>query len=185
MHAARPSLGRSEVVFALLFSARDTQTPGWDPDTGYGVLDIAAALREQVPLNDPLEPNDNIQWIDGTVFAKPDPSVGSGGRNEAFGASVDLYEDPADVYRVVLPAHGRARITVTPIFGDPNASAYAPRARSIYDRKRRIARSRQPGERPERLVFRNREGRARSFYVAVTPRSLNTAYVLRLKRLRG
>ena len=185
VHAARPDLGRSEVVFALLFSARDTQTPGWDPDTGYGVLDIAAALREQVPLNDPLEPNDNIQWIDGTVFARPDPSVGSGGRNEAFGASVDRYEDPADVYRVVLPAHGRARITVIPIFGDPNLSAYTPRARSIYDRNRRIARSRQPGERPERLVFRNRERHARSFYVAVTPRSLNTAYVLRLKRLRG
>ena len=79
VHAARPSLGRSEVVFALLFSARDTQTRGWDPDTGYGVLDIAAALREQVPLNDPLEPNDNIQWIDGTVFAKPDPKRGIGG----------------------------------------------------------------------------------------------------------
>ena len=185
LQAARPDLGRSEVVFALLFSARDIDTPGWDRRTGYGVLDIAAALTEQVPTNDPLEPNDDIRWIDGSIFGEPDPSVGPRGRNDAFLALADRYEDPVDVYRVVLAPHGRARVTVIPAFGNADLAAYAPRARSIYDRDVRIARSRRPGERAERVVLRNREGHARTFYVAVTAGSLNTAYALRLKRLRG
>jgi hypothetical protein len=184
VHAARPELGRSEVVFALLRSARDIESPGWDGGTGYGVLDIAAALLEQPPHNDPLEPNDDIQWIDGTIFAKPDQSVRPGGRGEAFVAAADRYEDPADVYRVVLPPHGRARVTVIPVFGNPDLATYAPGTRSIYDRRRRIARSRQPGERTERLMLSNRKGRARTFYVAVTPRTLNTVYGLQLTRLQ-
>jgi hypothetical protein len=185
VRAARPELGRSEVVSALLRSARDAESPGWDEGTGYGVLDISAALLEQPPHADPLEPNDDILWIDGRVFAKPDQSVGAGGRNQAFIAMADQYEDPVDVYRVVLPPRGRARVTVIPVFGDPDLAAYAPGARSIYDRHGRIARSRRPGKRAERLVLSNREGHAHTFYVAVTPRSLNTAYVLGLKRLQG
>jgi Subtilase family len=183
VRAVRPDLGRSQVVLALLSSARDVASPGWDTGTGYGVLDIAAALAHPEGPTDPLEPNDDVQWIDGRIFADPDPSLGRGGRGAAFAALLDKAEDPLDLYRVRMRSDERARVSVVPVFGDPDVAIYAPGTRSVADRRRQIARSSRPGERSERLTFRNREGRAGTFYIAVTPRNLNTAYVLRLERL--
>jgi hypothetical protein len=181
VQAARPRLARSEVTYALLVSGRKDPR-GWDIYTGYGVLDVAAAVGLPDPLYDPTEPNDDIEWIDGTIFLRPDPSVGARNRNQAFVALADKNEDPADVYRVVVRAHRRARVTVTPLFGDIDVAAYGPRARRIGDRRRRIGRSHRHGTRAERVMITNRESRARTYFVAVTPRTLNSRYVLSLRR---
>jgi hypothetical protein len=39
-----PQLTHSQLVEALTSSARDIEAPGWDPDSGAGVLDVPAAL---------------------------------------------------------------------------------------------------------------------------------------------
>ncbi len=51
-----------------------SRRPGWDPLTGFGVLNVGNSLNlpaDKLPIQDPLEPNDNIVWVDGTAFGKP------------------------------------------------------------------------------------------------------------------
>ena len=43
--------------------------PGWDQNSGYGLINLEASLAAPAPKGDPLEPNDSIAEIDGTVFA--------------------------------------------------------------------------------------------------------------------
>ena len=40
----RPDLNADQVAQILRLSARDVATPGYDTATGYGILDLAAAL---------------------------------------------------------------------------------------------------------------------------------------------
>jgi len=80
---ARPELQPDQVVQAVRLSADDVGRKGWDPLTGFGVLDIAAALKApgaRLPAHDPLEPNDNISWVDGRAFGTPAPPVWTGPR---------------------------------------------------------------------------------------------------------
>ena len=44
------------------------------------MLNIDRALAQQAPPADPLEPNDEIVWIDGRAFGKKDPAVFGGRR---------------------------------------------------------------------------------------------------------
>ena len=44
VRAARPELKPDQVVQAVRLTARDVLRPGWDPLTGFGVLNIGAAL---------------------------------------------------------------------------------------------------------------------------------------------
>ena len=74
----------TSVVQAVRLTARATsQRPGWDPLTGFGVLNIGAALAvdaKRLPTPDPLEPNDNLAWVDGTRLRPRPAAVWSGGR---------------------------------------------------------------------------------------------------------
>ena len=79
VRAARPELTPDRVVEAVKRSATDVvapdgvNRPGWDPLTGFGVLNVGAALQipvDKLPIQDPLEPNDNLVWVDGTAFGK-------------------------------------------------------------------------------------------------------------------
>src|SRR5207244_10978232 len=60
---ARPELTATQVADVLRRSARDLGPPGPDVDTGWGLLDVAAALRTPAPPPDPLEPNDDIWYV--------------------------------------------------------------------------------------------------------------------------
>src|SRR6185437_2839015 len=56
----RPTLDASQVAEILRRSARDIGTPGYDVASGYGILDLTAALAAPTPLADPGEPNDDF-----------------------------------------------------------------------------------------------------------------------------
>ena len=106
VRAARPELTVDRVIQAVRLSARDVERPGWDALTGFGVLDVGAALSvpaDKLPIQDPAEPNDNLVWVNGRAFGKPSKAVWSGGSAKRVNALLDKQEDPVDVYRIVDP----------------------------------------------------------------------------------
>ena len=102
----------------MRLSAVDHDDPGWGPDTGFGVLNVEAALTRAAPPPDPLEPNDNMFWVDGRGFGRPDRLIFKGGKTRRLGATIDVFEDPADVYRIRLRGRSRVRITADPVRND-------------------------------------------------------------------
>jgi hypothetical protein len=188
VRAARPGLTWDQVVQLVRLSARDLETRGWDSATGFGLLDIDEALRGRAPSTDPIEPNDDIVWVNGRVFGQADPAIYNGGPRLAFNASLDQYEDPADVYRVRIPVHARIRIEVQPRFGDADLAVFDRKATSTGSRSHRIARSHHSGDETERIIVGNKGKRAKTIYVEayVDPAApgLDAGYKMVLKRLK-
>jgi hypothetical protein len=163
-------------------SAADHDGNGWGPNTGFGVLDVGAALARPASPPDPLEPNDSVYWVDGRAFGQPDGLIFTGGRTRRLGATIDVYEDPVDVYRIRLRSRSREKITANPVRSDDVAlRVYGRKAKSLSAKP--VARSARRGPRTERIVLRNRSRRARVYYVAVAvqgSRDLDAAYALRV-----
>ena len=172
VRAARPELKPDQVVQAVRLTARDVLRPGWDPLTGFGVLNIGAALAvdaKRLPPADPAEPNDNLAWVNGRLLPRP-AAVWSGTGVKRVDATLDKQEDKIDVYRVVIPAGRSARISVIPRFGDPALSVFSASAFSVNDFDGRVAFSRRSGsKRTEKVTIVNPGSEARSYYVSVTP----------------
>jgi Subtilase family len=193
VRAARSDLTWDRVVQAVRLSATDVvnpdgvNRPGWDPLTGFGVLNVGAALSlpaAKLPIQDPLEPNDNIVWVDGTAFGKLAPSVWSGGKTKQVNGLLDKEEDPIDVYRIVIPAHGTAKLSLIPRFGDPSLEVFKKGAISVYDTGARVAYAHRAGaKKTEHATVRNRSAKKRSFFVAIKPQG-NSRYQERQYSLR-
>jgi hypothetical protein len=186
--AERPELSVDQLGLVVKLSASDLGKRGWDPHTGYGMLDVGEALRIRAPRTDPLEPNEDIFWVDGTVFSNRDPLVHDGRpRRTGLRARLDRYEDPADVYRVRFRGRSRTRITVVPGFGDPDLAVF--HGGSADTSGRPIARSRRSGDARDRIVIANRARGSRRAYIEVyidpSARSLDASYALRFRRLRA
>ena len=56
-----PTLTASQLADILRHSARDIGAPGFDEMSGWGIVDIPAALAATPGAIDPSEPNDDIQ----------------------------------------------------------------------------------------------------------------------------
>ena len=177
--SARPSLRNGQVADVLRESAVDVNTPGYDMQTGYGVVNISNALAARTPVNDPLEPNDDVTFIDGTSFRDPDPYIWRGFPRASLRASVDVVEDPVDTYRVQVPAGRSVRVLLRTTFGDADLFAYPGTRKTLAGKP--IARSEQNGRATDSLTLRNPSGVPRRFYVAIisaSKTSLNSSYVL-------
>jgi len=187
VRAARTDLTPDRVVQAVRLGARDVEKPGWDSLTGFGVLNVANSLNlpdDKLPIADPLEPNDNIVWVDGKAFKKPSPSVWSGGATARVDALLDVHEDPVDVYRIVIPAQTTVTISVLPRFGDPSLEVFTSSAISIHDEARRVAYSHLAGsKKTEKVSVRNGGKHKHSYFVAIQPQG-NSRYQEREYRLR-
>jgi hypothetical protein len=183
VRAARPDLTADQVNQAVRLSAADLGRAGWEPDTGFGLLSVPAALAITPPPPDPAEPNDDIVWVDGRAFSKPDRLIFRGGRGARLTAMLDAFEDPADVYRIRLRPHSRERITANPARTDDVALAVYRGSASRLSSKP-LKRSARRGRRTETIRLRNGSGRARVFYVAVRVqrgvRDLDATYALRV-----
>jgi hypothetical protein len=183
VRAARGDLTADQVVQAVRLSAVDHDEAGWQPDTGFGVLNVDAALQYDAPPPDPAEPNDDMLWVDGRAFGRPDRPIFKGGKVRRLAATIDVFEDPADVYRIRLRPRSRAKITANPVRSDDvDLRVYGRKARSL--RAQALQRSARRGSRTERITLRNRSRRARVYYVAVrvqrNVRDLDAAYTLRV-----
>jgi len=167
LRAARPDLENGQIADLLRRNADDVAAPGWDSATGFGMVNLPRALAAPAPARDPLEPNDSIGEVDGTIFGQNDPSVWRGTGRFSFSATVDSVEDPIDVYRLRIPRRARVNILVHPSFGDPDLEVYRRQAKSFEDRRHRIARSVRGERRTDVVRLVNDSAVTRTVYVVV------------------
>ena len=128
-----PDLTADQVGQAVRLSAVDHDAPGWQPDTGFGVLNVAAALAARSrrrPI--PPSPTTTSCGSTGARFGKPDRLIFKGGKTRRLGAIIDVFEDPADVYRIRLRPRSRVRISADPVaHDDVDLRVYSRKAKSL------------------------------------------------------
>ena len=167
IRAARPNAANGQVADLLRRTARDVGPAGWDPSTGFGLVNLERALAAPLPRLDPLEPNDTIGEVDGTVFGANDPSVWKGKGRTKLSASVDSVEDPVDVYRLRIPRRARFSILLHPNTGDPDLAIFRRAARSLSDTRHVVAQSARGEGRTDAVRLVNDSGTTRTVYVVV------------------
>jgi hypothetical protein len=108
----RPELDNPQLFEVVRRAARDVGAPGRDDASGYGLLDVGAALAHPAPIRDPLEPNDEIGGggETGTLGAAANVLTTPRQPRASLRARLDRVEDPRDVYRIWLPAGRRVRV---------------------------------------------------------------------------
>ena len=158
----RSQLENTQVFDLMRYSARDVPPEGFDRDTGFGVLDIPAALIDTAPVSDRQEPNDDIRHVKANgLFKQATLPITSPSRSRTtFTARLDVTEDPEDVYRVFVPARRLVRIAVTPDT-DVDVDLWKPSATSVFLRgaaraRNLLATSGKSGSRAETVAVRNR-----------------------------
>jgi subtilisin family serine protease len=147
-----PTLTNSQVESLLEHSADDVNAGTGCPRcallrdafSGWGRLDVAkavAALAQPLPAPDAFETNDNAGTQAHMLW----------GTTQRVRATLDYYDDPVDVYRVVLRKHQQLKATVTAAW--PGASVqlelWRPETKEVDRaatiRKFRAAQSATPG----------------------------------------
>lgn len=157
VRAVRPDLDAAQVFQLMRASAADIGSPGWDRSSGFGVVDLRAALAGPAPLDDPLEPNDDLEWIDGRHFRR-DPALLYRRPAQVIVQRLDVEEDPIDVVAVWMPKRSRLRVDAVPISGNVDLEVFMRRAKTVYYRTRPrslIAGSYRPGTRRDTLFIDN------------------------------
>ena len=149
VRAARPELTPDRVVQAVRLTARDVLERGLGRAhrlrRARRRRGAAACPSEKLPIQDPLEPNDNLVWVNGRAFGKPAAPLWSGGKAARISGLLDVQEDPVDSYRIVIPGGKTAKVSVIPRFGDPSLEVFHSSAISVNDEDSRVASSDHPG----------------------------------------
>jgi subtilase family protein len=103
---ARPELDASQLFEVMRRSATDIDAPGRDDASGYGLLNVPAALAYAAPAKDPMEPNDDMDYVRSSgVYATGSlPLTTRATPNASVTARLTVFEDPRDVYPVFIPA---------------------------------------------------------------------------------
>ncbi len=154
----------------------DECEPGRDSLSGWGRLNIAAAVRAlrngRTPAPDSSEPNDDVP-------------IGTSVRGTApFDATIDYWDDPNDVYRIKLVRGQRISAVARSGFeADLSLALWKPGLSSLAARtealRARLS-SHPPGQR-EKIVFRARTTGWFSLQVAAG-RGASGSYSLRIRR---
>jgi subtilisin family serine protease len=108
----RGDLDNTQLFDLLRFSARDVWRRGFDAETGFGILDIPSALAREEPVRDAQEPNDDVRLVKaGGLFPDGSPPLTTRTTAKAsLRATLDVTEDPSDLYRLWVPAHRRVTV---------------------------------------------------------------------------
>src|SRR3989449_7034751 len=111
----RPELDNTQLFEVMRRSSTDIAAPGFDNASGYGLLNLPAALEFKAPSRDPQEPNEKPRQIEPHgLFTDGTPPLTVPGRaTGSISARVDRSEDPIDRYRVWAPAGRTLRARVT------------------------------------------------------------------------
>lgn len=187
----RPDLNAGQVADVLRFNARDIDEPGFDQETGFGLVDLPAALGADAPRRDVLEVNDDIGWVNGEFLGSPDAYSWDGGRRGAIiRASADFLKDPVDVYRIRVPANQRVRVLVKSLEDnqDPDLEVFARSAETVFSSRASVGESVRDAGRSDVVRFTNRLNFTRQYFVAVyvpeAAEALNSEYTLTVRRAR-
>jgi hypothetical protein len=182
---ARPELDATQLFEVIRRSARDIGEPGRDDASGYGILDVAGALSWAAPVPDPLEPNDDLDFVrpDGVYFTGIPALTTKQQPSTQLQARLDVAEDPRDVYRVFVPRGATVRAVASSSGADVDLALWKDSALSVKQRfvgSSRLARAATSGP-TETLLYRS-TGAGRFAYVAVTlPKGVREAtYALRV-----
>jgi len=169
---ARPTLDVTQLFEVMRASALDVSPPGYDAFSGFGRLDIPAALTVAPPARDPQEPNEDVTYVKpkGLLGRAAVPLTATGRKSGAVSARLDLGEDPRDVYRVWIPGRRAASIALQPSGGDVDLTAWGPQTKSVLEagsaRKRDFrGLSERTGTKRERLRVKNSARKGAYFYV--------------------
>ena len=170
---ARPRLEKTQLFELLRRSARDVAAPGVDDDSGYGLLDVPAALAQaELPI-DPKEPNDDVRHVKaGGISRTATPPLTTARRTRgAVAARLDASEDPEDVYRVWVP--GRRVVSLaTASAQDVDLDVWRPTTPSVLvegatRRRFLLGSSARRASGTERVTVRNRTTRGYYAYADV------------------
>ena len=167
----RPELDASQLFEVMRRSATDIGAPGRDDATGYGLLNVPAALTYPAPVKDPLEPNDDVDYVKpgGTYDTGIPPLTTRADSSTTLVARLTAVEDPRDLYRVFSPARGTITVKTTTAAG-VDLGLWAATTRSVGESspgKDRLARGKVAGA-VESVSYKN-PGSAKTIYLAVTP----------------
>ena len=160
----RPTLTNTQLFEVMRRSAHQVSGRGWNRNTGYGILDVNAAMARKAPAADPQEPNEDVYLVKPNgLFKTGHPRV-----KGALAAHLEAGDDPEDVYRAYLPAHGRLTVTVRPT-ANVNLEVWGPRTSTVFERGAAARRdllglSAKRGTKTERVVL---HGRGTGQYVYV------------------
>jgi hypothetical protein len=187
----RPTLTSTQLFEVMRRSARDVGKRGWDVNTGYGILNVPAALTRRAPPPDPDEPNEDVYLVrpNGLTRQGKPPLTTQQRPRTTISAQVERREDPEDVYRIFLPAKGRVRVTVRPT-ANVDLEVWGKRTRTVFERGAAARRdllgvSAHAGKRFERVTIQGR-GAAQFVYVDVVPnkRVVQASYTLTVAPVR-
>ncbi|HSB39605.1 MAG TPA: S8 family serine peptidase [Gaiellaceae bacterium] len=158
----RPKLTNTQLFEVVRRSARDVGKRGWDADTGYGILNVPAAVTRRPPPPDPQEPNEDVYLVkpNGLTRAGKTPLTRQGRLRASLQAELERREDPEDVYRAWLPARGKIVVTVRPN-ANVSLEIWGRRTRSVFEqgaaaRRDLIGVSAHAGARFERVTVKGR-----------------------------
>jgi hypothetical protein len=128
----RPTLTAGQLAGVLRESATDIGPPGFDNATGYGLLNIPAALAAPAPPIDPDEPNDDINEVRPLqLFQLGQPALTTKVKSSSrIAATLDKADDPRDIYRIWVPAHRTVRVKVSSS-GTAAARIWGPKTTSV------------------------------------------------------
>ena len=149
---ARPSLTNTQLFEVMRRSAHQVSGRGWNRNTGYGILDVNAAMTRKPPATDPQEPNEDIYLVKPNGLFR----LGHARIRGALAAHLEQGDDPEDVYRAYLPAHRRLVVSLRPS-ANVNLEVWGSRTRSVFERGAAARRdllglSAHRGKRPERVI---------------------------------
>jgi hypothetical protein len=177
---ARPTLDATQVGAILRSSAMDLDVPGRDPASGFGLLDLPAALAAPAPFRDPDEPNDDVDLVaTGGEFGVGTPPLVTGRHlRNRVAAQLDYADDPADVYRVFVPWNEEVVARVLSGAG-VRLGLWGPRTSSIHEPKPQALRDLIGAGRT--VKTRNASSRKGSFYylaATLTPGTQAASYLV-------
>ena len=95
----RPELSQQQVFDVLRSTAADVQPAGHDAATGFGAVDVAAAVRAPAPPAESREVDDDPFWVRGP-FAAGHPVLLRTARRTVLRGRLSSAKDLVDVYRV-------------------------------------------------------------------------------------
>ena len=131
----RPTLDITQIFEVMRLSGQDIDSPGFDPFTGFGRLDIPAALTVAAPASDPLEPNEDVTYLkrSGLLHRASVPVTTAGHLRGSIAARLDFGEDPRDVYRVWDPGRRTTVVALQPAGGDVDLALWGPHTVSVLE----------------------------------------------------
>jgi hypothetical protein len=188
---SRPTLKNTQLFDLMRWTARDVAPAGWDPDTGFGVLNIPSATGSKAPGVDPQEPNEDVFLVKpkGLFTSGHAPLTAAGHGSIALTARLDSSEDPEDVYRVWVPKKRKVTFSLKPN-ANVNVAVWGPKTKSVFEKGKALKRDLivagvKPGKALEKVSVRNAGPGAYVYFDAFLGKNVgDAAYALAIKTAR-